>query len=139
MNAVFIPQIKNVISDLPPRVGEIHASLSATLLPSQMRLVEELIYLCATYRRPYPRIKFAYNGRRLDCSDKEWRRLREIVFARDDYTCTYCGDAESDLHCDHVHPLSRGGKSVLDNLTTACAFCNISKGNKTPEEWESIN
>ncbi|MEJ8547155.1 HNH endonuclease [Brevibacillus borstelensis] len=65
----------------------------------------------------------------------EWRAIREQVFARDDYTCTYCGERGRKLECDHIIPASRGGSHELSNLTTACFRCNRSKRDKTPEEW----
>lgn len=57
----------------------------------------------------------------------EWRRLRRQVLARDGGVCTYCGSRAQPLHCDHVLAFSRGGPTVLENLTTACAWCNVSK------------
>lgn len=65
----------------------------------------------------------------------EWRALRAAVFARDDYTCQYCGDRGGRLECDHIVPVARGGHSGMDNLTTACRPCNRAKRSKTPEEW----
>lgn len=66
----------------------------------------------------------------------DWRSLREAVFIRDGFRCFYCGsDVSSSPQCDHVFPISRGGKNVIENLTTACRSCNSSKGDKTPEEW----
>lgn len=65
----------------------------------------------------------------------EWRKLRAQVFARDAYTCRYCGRHVDTPHCDHVVPLCKGGKTELDNLVTACPACNFSKHDKTPEEW----
>lgn len=73
--------------------------------------------------------------RRQECSPDDWLTLRADVFARDGYACVYCGSGDEPLHCDHVVPLSRGGRSVMENLTTACASCNISKGDRTPQEW----
>ena len=37
------------------------------------------------------------------------------------------------LHVDHIKPVSRGGKSVLNNLQTICEDCNCGKGNKYEE------
>lgn len=65
----------------------------------------------------------------------EWRKVRAIVFARDNYTCQYCGATESSLHCDHVIPVSRGGSNEIENLVTACESCNLSKHNKTLSDW----
>lgn len=80
---------------------------------------------------------FAGSPRKMDIADAEWQTLREIVFARDGAACRYCGSADY-LECDHVIPLSRGGRSRLDNLVTACRACNRSKGAKTPEEWAEV-
>lgn len=66
----------------------------------------------------------------------DWQSLRTAVFERDEFRCVYCGgDVSSDPQCDHIFPISRGGKNALDNLATACRSCNSSKGDKTPEEW----
>lgn len=47
--------------------------------------------------------------------------------------CVYCGEHADTL--DHVVPLSRGGKHVVENLVPACADCNRRKHAKTPDEW----
>lgn len=65
----------------------------------------------------------------------DWRVLRTEIFARDNYTCQYCGAHGVSLQCDHIIPISRGGSNEKSNLTTACKTCNQSKHNKTPEEW----
>jgi len=65
----------------------------------------------------------------------EWRALREAVFKRDDYTCTYCSARGVRLECDHIVPVALGGTHGMDNLTTACFTCNRSKRDKTLEEW----
>jgi hypothetical protein len=56
--------------------------------------------------------------------------LRFKVLTRDNHTCVYCGrtSAEVPLHVDHSVAWSRGGKTTIDNLRTACADCNIGKG-----------
>jgi len=65
----------------------------------------------------------------------EWAILRSEVFARDGYTCQYCGNSKARLECDHIMPVSRGGSNEKSNLITACKSCNQSKYNRTPEEW----
>ena len=65
----------------------------------------------------------------------EWRAIRERIFLRDDFTCTYCGVRGAKLECDHIYPVSRGGTHEDSNLTTACFKCNRSKRAKTLEEW----
>lgn len=68
-------------------------------------------------------------------SGPAWMMLRSETFARDDYTCTYCGERGGRLECDHVVPVARGGSDDPSNLTTACRDCNRSKRDKTLEEW----
>ena len=59
---------------------------------------------------------------------------RRALFARDGWRCVYCGSASGRLTLDHVVPRSRGGDSVWENVVTACAPCNLQKGNRTAEE-----
>ena len=66
--------------------------------------------------------------------DRAKRRItRRAVFARDSWTCQYCGTS-SHLTVDHVIPRSRGGPSDWENIVTSCAPCNRRKGNRTPVE-----
>jgi 5-methylcytosine-specific restriction endonuclease McrA len=58
---------------------------------------------------------------------------RRAVFARDDWTCQYCG-AQSNLTVDHVVPRSKGGPSSWDNIVASCAPCNRRKGNSLPRQ-----
>ena len=53
---------------------------------------------------------------------------RRAVFARDDWTCQYCG-SRSNLTVDHVVPRSKGGSSNWENIVASCAPCNRRKGN----------
>lgn len=66
-----------------------------------------------------------------------WRKIRDFIFRRDDYTCTYCSKRGVQLECDHVIPVSRGGSSEPDNLATACRPCNRSKRDKLVSEWRA--
>lgn len=57
-------------------------------------------------------------------------RTRFEVLKRDGFTCQYCGRKAPnvELHVDHVQAVVRGGKNDMDNLTSACADCNLGKG-----------
>ena len=55
------------------------------------------------------------------------------LFLRDAFACQYCG-AGDDLTFDHVIPRSRGGRTTWENIVTACAPCNLTKGGRTPAE-----
>jgi 5-methylcytosine-specific restriction endonuclease McrA len=66
---------------------------------------------------------------------ESFQRVREMVKARDDETCQYCGKHDPGGEVDHILPLSRGGIDALCNLVWACQECNTQKGDKTPREW----
>jgi 5-methylcytosine-specific restriction endonuclease McrA len=57
---------------------------------------------------------------------------RRAVFARDDWTCQYCGRPAENV--DHVQPRSRGGTHTWDNVVAACRRCNSKKENRLPHE-----
>lgn len=59
-------------------------------------------------------------------------KLRFAVYKRDEYRCRYCHRSESwvQLEVDHIIPISKGGKSTIDNLQTLCHDCNVKKGDK---------
>lgn len=69
-------------------------------------------------------------------TDNDIAELYELQDGR----CGYCGipisfDILGDVHIDHMQPLSRGGSNWPDNLCLSCRTCNITKGNRTPDEW----
>ena len=55
------------------------------------------------------------------------------LFLRDGFACQYCASTD-DLTFDHVIPRSRGGRTTWENIVTACAPCNLTKGGRTPRE-----
>jgi len=61
---------------------------------------------------------------------------RSNLFLRDKYRCQYCGRQlpASELTCDHLVPVSRGGRKTWENVVTCCVPCNRRKGNRTPRE-----
>ena len=59
-------------------------------------------------------------------------RLRFMVMQRDNFKCCACGASPAKnpavvLHIDHIKPWSKGGETVIDNLQTLCAECNLGK------------
>lgn len=91
----------------------IHTANRAYPLPSVIQHFE------ATYRHNRP---------------IRWSRAN--LYARDDFSCCYCGHKHgfSGLTYDHVLPRSRGGRTTWNNIVTACKPCNKQKGSRTPEE-----
>ena len=58
------------------------------------------------------------------------------VFLRDCFACQFCGDnyPTPELTFDHLVPRSRGGRTTWTNVVTACADCNLMKGDRLPRE-----
>lgn len=80
--------------------------------------------------------RWEYQDRRM-ANDAEHakvtRAMRYDILRRDGFKCVRCGRGREDgvkLHVDHIVPVSRGGKSTMDNLQTLCEDCNCGKGNK---------
>ena len=56
--------------------------------------------------------------------------LRYSVLRRDQFRCQICGASAADgvkLEVDHIMPISKGGKTEMNNLRTLCERCNRGK------------
>ena len=63
------------------------------------------------------------------------KKLRESIKTRDNFTCRNCGNSTSIepnllLEIDHIVPVSKGGRTIEDNLQTLCWKCNRAKSDK---------
>jgi 5-methylcytosine-specific restriction endonuclease McrA len=90
-------------------------------------------------------------------ASKKIRFNRANLFARDNYTCAYCGTRPltaagrpklEDLTIDHVVPRAQSVKGMVklpwsgqrvattcwENVTTACYTCNFTKADRTPQQ-----
>jgi 5-methylcytosine-specific restriction endonuclease McrA len=85
---------------------ELHTSSTTVPRPAVIRLVSYVRIPRDTHRR---------------------KITRRAVFARDGWTCQYCG-SRAQLTVDHVVPRSKGGASTWDNIVASCAPCNRRKG-----------
>lgn len=81
--------------------GEMHS-------PSVVKLRQHV-------KRPIPQLRLSRRG----------------IFARDGYTCQYCGVTAKDLTIDHVVPKRLGGGATWENLVCCCRRCNTKKGDKS--------
>jgi 5-methylcytosine-specific restriction endonuclease McrA len=88
---------------------------TSTTMVIKIPAVVRLLRMFKKYRKP---IKFS----------------RINVYARDKYTCQYCGEKKkiSELTYDHVIPRAQGGKTEWLNIVSACEDCNRYKGGRTP-------
>lgn len=62
-----------------------------------------------------------------------------VLFARDNFTCQYCGKHKSQLKgknnrltIDHIKPKAQDGPHHWENVVTACYYCNLKKRDRTP-------
>ncbi len=97
-----------------------HYSQKAVFLADYFVIVSDKIYEVMKRRE-----EAAKERRMVD------KRLRYEVMKRDGFQCQLCGRTRADgviLHVDHIIPVSKGGKSTMDNLRTLCADCNLGKG-----------
>lgn len=58
--------------------------------------------------------------------------IRIKVFKRDNFKCKVCGnspaiDNNTVIEVDHIRPVSKNGKTTMDNLQTLCRSCNNGK------------
>lgn len=59
------------------------------------------------------------------------------LFLRDHFECQYCNSGD-DLTFDHVIPRNKGGLTTWENVTAACAPCNLRKGGRLPLEAHMV-
>ena len=57
------------------------------------------------------------------------RFSRANIYLRDNGICAYCESPveRNKATLDHIHPVSKGGKSTWENCVTACGPCNSNK------------
>lgn len=69
-------------------------------------------------------------------SGRDVSLTKKNLMLRDGYKCQYCGKLLNGhtATCDHVLPVSRGGKNVWRNCVLSCKPCNNEKAQKTPAE-----
>ena len=63
-------------------------------------------------------------------NNKSWRNsLHKLT----KYQCIYCGEPSESL--DHLHPISKGGKSITTNCVPCCLSCNGKKSDSEVLTW----
>jgi 5-methylcytosine-specific restriction endonuclease McrA len=93
---------------------------------------EEITTMTISFRIPaVVRMLHAITGRR-----QRVKFSRVNVMARDAWRCQYCNvrKAINEMTFDHVLPQGQGGATSWENIVTACRPCNLTKGNRTPEQ-----
>ena len=67
---------------------------------------------------------------------KKSANIRDILYNKQDGKCEGCRERYPlrNLETDHIHPRSKGGADVDENLQLLCGFCNRTKGDR-PQRW----
>ena len=62
--------------------------------------------------------------------------IREMLYNSYGKKCKYCKKTLliDNMVCDHTHPISHGGASIIPNLQIICKSCNTKKGPLTDKE-----
>lgn len=55
---------------------------------------------------------------------RPWRRIRERILKRDQYTCRSCGVVTQELEVDHIINVAEGGSDDDSNLQSLCVPCH---------------
>ena len=78
--------------------------------------------------------------RREKAKARELRKSRWWQNKKGEGLCYYCGGktTPAELTMDHVVPLTKGGRSVKNNLVCCCKECNTKKKTMLPQEWEKF-
>lgn len=84
-----------------------------------------------------PSIVYAMDPKRK--GENPWHMLssevKAEVYNRSQGRCAYCDGKVRKWHYDHIIPRSRDGSDDAENIALACPPCNLSKNDRTPEEW----
>ena len=87
--------------------------------PSTTMRLPSVIRLQHLVRRPLRSATISFN--------------KKNILRRDGHTFQYCGrNGGERLTIDHVVPRSLGGRTVWENVVSACRTCNLRKGNRDP-------
>lgn len=58
---------------------------------------------------------------------RPWRRLKQKIHTRDEWTCQCCGRVTMDLELDHIKNVAQGGTDDEANLQSLCVPCHKKK------------
>ena len=92
----------------------LHADDEQAAMNEDTFVVPSVVKLRGHIKRPLPELKLS----------------RRTIFARDNYTCQYCGVTSKDMTIDHIIPKRAGGQASWDNLVCCCRRCNMKKSDK---------
>ena len=140
------------------RTPRYHQGYSIWLTPSVVSRIENIVNLCAKFKKYFPVQKIAGELNKFDTqkimnpeiTGMEYQQgtlhgfeVREYLLQKYKYTCVYCNTCAFHkgkainlrLEIDHVVPKSKGGSDRVNNLVLACHECNQHKSNQSVEDF----
>lgn len=66
-----------------------------------------------------------------------WYKALKERMAKGEEVCVACGGNEG-LTIDHILPISKGGRTLRDNVQVMCLECNMAKDNSIPGGMEAV-
>ncbi|MEG5018475.1 MULTISPECIES: RNA-guided endonuclease IscB [unclassified Microcoleus] len=63
--------------------------------------------------------------------------IREYLLNKWERKCAYCGEINTPLQVEHIHPKAKDGSNRISNLCLACDACNKKKGTQDVEQFLS--
>jgi len=110
------PYIKVYYDEIPPDIYYSDRKLS--------RYIRELVAVA----------RLDYEAQRRRRRERLSGRVWQAILDRFGHRCAYCGAADR-LQQDHRMPVSRGGRTTVDNIVPACFTCNNRKRADHPDNW----
>jgi len=83
-----------------------------------------------SFKQKYRNLKGNCKNKKKKNKSPVSKRIRKVVFERDNYKCLVCG-TDKNLTLDHIIPRSKGGSNKINNLQVLCKYCNLAKGDTT--------
>ena len=84
-----------------------------------------------TPKKPSEPIKQSWGKGR---GGRPWRRLKQKIHLRDQWTCCQCGHVTTQLELDHIVNVAKGGTDDEANLQSLCAPCHKKKTSKESKQ-----
>lgn len=80
--------------------------------------------------------KSLYAARKRNASGSYQPEDIKALFVSQNSKCVFCKtELKNGYHVDHIQPLSKGGSNYKENIQLLCKTCNLSKRNKTQEQF----
>ena len=114
--------INNLVA-FQERFEEVVASrITPEMLTPTIEIDTNIVLDAITPKQPRPPKNWG-SGR----GGRPWRRLKEKIHLRDNWTCQHCRRVTTQLELDHIVHVAQGGTDEESNLQSLCPPCHKDK------------